>query len=95
MDLSRPAGCQKESEDTMDLNEILTIAVKAKGPDIQIQDRSAPHVRIDGRLHPDSRIAPRLFSPDFVAAMSQNMMNDRQSGCSRRTGGRSGLAVRG
>ena len=60
----------------MDLNEILTIAVKAKGSDIHIKTGLPPIVRIDGRLHPIPN-APRL-SPDFVASMSQNIMNDRQ-----------------
>ena len=60
----------------MELNEILTIAVKAKGSDIHIKTGLPPIVRIDGRLHPIPN-APRL-SPDFVGAMSQNMMTDRQ-----------------
>ena len=60
----------------MELNEILTIAVKAKGSDIHIKTGLPPIVRIDGRLHPIPN-APRL-SPDAVGAMSQAMMNDRQ-----------------
>src|SRR5512133_693716 len=60
----------------MDLNEILTIAVKAKGSDIHIKTGLPPIVRIDGKLHPIPN-APRL-SPDFVGTMAQNMMNDRQ-----------------
>ena len=60
----------------MDLNEILTIAFKAKGSDIHIKTGLPPIVRIDGRLHPIPN-AQRL-SPDFVADTAQAMMNDRQ-----------------
>ena len=60
----------------MDLNEILTIAFKAKGSDIHIKTGLPPIVRIDGRLHPIPN-APRL-SPDFVSDTAQSMMNDRQ-----------------
>ncbi len=60
----------------MDLNEILTIAVKAKGSDVHIKTGLPPIVRIDGRLHPIPN-APRL-SPDIVGSMAQSMMNDRQ-----------------
>ncbi|HQB39404.1 MAG TPA: type IV pilus twitching motility protein PilT [Deltaproteobacteria bacterium] len=60
----------------MDLNEILTIAVKAKGSDVHIKTGLPPIVRIDGRLHPMPN-APRL-SPDIVGSMAQSMMNDRQ-----------------
>ncbi len=60
----------------MDLNEILTIAFKAKGSDIHIKTGLPPIVRIDGRLHPIPN-APRL-SPDFVSETAQSMMNDRQ-----------------
>jgi twitching motility protein PilT len=60
----------------VELNEILTIAFKAKGSDIHIKTGLPPIVRIDGRLHPIPN-APRL-SPDFVAETAQSMMNDRQ-----------------
>ena len=60
----------------MDLNEILTVAFKAKGSDIHIKTGLPPIVRIDGRLHPIPN-APRL-SPDFVSDTAQSMMNDRQ-----------------
>ncbi len=60
----------------MDLNEILTIAFKAKGSDIHIKTGLPPIVRIDGRLHPIPN-AQRL-SPDFVSETAQSMMNDRQ-----------------
>jgi twitching motility protein PilT len=60
----------------MDLNEILTIAFKAKGSDVHIKTGLPPIVRIDGRLHPIPN-APRL-SPDFVADSANSMMNDRQ-----------------
>jgi twitching motility protein PilT len=60
----------------VDLNEILTIAFKAKGSDIHIKTGLPPIVRIDGRLHPIPN-AQRL-SPDFVSETAQSMMNDRQ-----------------
>ena len=60
----------------MELNEILTIAVKAKGSDIHIKTGLPPIVRIDGKLHPIPN-APRL-SPDFVSNMAKSMMNERQ-----------------
>ncbi|MBI2354158.1 MAG: type IV pilus twitching motility protein PilT [Deltaproteobacteria bacterium] len=60
----------------MELNEILTIAVKAKGSDIHIKTGLPPIVRIDGRLHPIPN-AQRL-SPDAVDSMAKSMMNDRQ-----------------
>lgn len=60
----------------MDLNEILTIAVKARGSDIHIKTGLPPIVRIDGRLHPIPN-AQRL-APDMVGSMANSMMNDRQ-----------------
>jgi len=60
----------------MDLNEILTIAFKAKSSDIHIKTGLPPIVRIDGRLHPIPN-AQRL-SPDFVSEAAHSMMNDRQ-----------------
>jgi twitching motility protein PilT len=60
----------------MELNEILTIAFKAKGSDVHIKTGLPPIVRIDGRLHPIPN-AQRL-SPDFVADTANAMMNDRQ-----------------
>lgn len=60
----------------MELNEILTIAFKAKGSDIHIKTGLPPIVRIDGRLHPIPN-AQRL-SPDYVSMTAQTMMNDRQ-----------------
>jgi len=60
----------------MELNEILTIAFKAKGSDIHIKTGLPPIVRIDGRLHPIPN-AQRL-SPEFVSDTLQSMMNDRQ-----------------
>ena len=60
----------------MELNEILTIALKAKGSDIHIKTGLPPIVRIDGKLHPIPN-AQRL-SPEFVAAMADSMMNERQ-----------------
>ena len=60
----------------MDLNEILTIAFKAKGSDIHIKTGLPPIVRIDGRLHPIPNAA--RLSPDFVSGTANMMMNDRQ-----------------
>ncbi len=60
----------------MDLNEILTIAVKARGSDIHIKTGLPPIVRIDGKLHPIPN-AQRL-GPDEVSSIANSMMNDRQ-----------------
>ncbi len=60
----------------MDLNEILTVAFKAKGSDIHIKTGLPPIVRIDGRLHPIPN-ASRL-TPEFVSETANSMMNDRQ-----------------
>lgn len=60
----------------MDLNEILTIAFKAKGSDIHIKTGLPPIVRIDGRLHPIPNAA--RLTPDFVSETAQSIMNDRQ-----------------
>jgi twitching motility protein PilT len=62
--------------DAMQLNEILAIAVKARGSDIHIKTGLPPIVRIDGRLHPIPN-APRL-TPDVVSAMAMAIMNERQ-----------------
>ncbi|HIJ96210.1 MAG TPA: type IV pilus twitching motility protein PilT [Desulfuromonadales bacterium] len=60
----------------MELNEILTIAFKAKGSDIHIKTGLPPIVRIDGRLHPIPN--SQRLSPDYVSSTAQSMMNDRQ-----------------
>jgi twitching motility protein PilT len=60
----------------MDLNEILTIAVKAKSSDIHIRAGLLPIVRIDGKLRPIPN-APRL-APEAVRAMVNAIMNERQ-----------------
>ncbi|MFZ3209705.1 MAG: type IV pilus twitching motility protein PilT [Geobacteraceae bacterium] len=60
----------------MELNEILTIAVKARGSDIHIKTGLPPVVRIDGKLRQIPN-AERL-SPDAVGAMANSMMNERQ-----------------
>jgi len=60
----------------MDLDEILTIAAKAKGSDIHIKTGLPPIVRIDGRLHPIPNT--QRLSPNVVMDMCQAMMNDRQ-----------------
>jgi len=60
----------------VDLNEILTIAYKAKGSDIHIKTGLPPIVRIDGRLHPIPNAA--RLTPEFVSETAQAIMNDRQ-----------------
>lgn len=60
----------------MELNEILTIAVKARGSDIHIKTGLPPIVRIDGKLHPIPN-AQRM-GPDLVSSIANMMMNDRQ-----------------
>jgi twitching motility protein PilT len=60
----------------VELNEILTIAVKAKGSDVHIKTGLPPIVRIDGKLHPIPNV--QRLSPDFVGQMADSMMNERQ-----------------
>lgn len=60
----------------MDLSEILSVAVKARGSDIHIKTGLPPIVRIDGRLHPIPN-ASRL-SPEIVSDMAMSIMSDRQ-----------------
>lgn len=60
----------------MELNEILTIAVKAKGSDIHIKVGLPPLVRIDGRLHSIPNI--QRLSPAQVDGIAKIIMNDRQ-----------------
>jgi twitching motility protein PilT len=60
----------------MELNEILTIAVKARASDIHIKSGLPPVVRIDGKLRPIPN-APRM-SGDAVMVMALSMMNARQ-----------------
>ncbi len=62
----------------MELNEILTIAVKAKGSDIHIKSGLPPVVRINGKLHPIPN-AQRL-AVETVNTMAYGMMNERQKG---------------
>lgn len=60
----------------MELNEILTFAVKARASDIHIKSGLPPVVRIDGKLRPMPN-APRM-SGDTVMTMALSMMNERQ-----------------
>ncbi|HEY6837346.1 MAG TPA: type IV pilus twitching motility protein PilT [Geobacteraceae bacterium] len=60
----------------MNLNEILTVAVKARGSDIHIKTGLPPVVRIDGKLRPIPN-APKM-SAEMVSAMATSIMNDRQ-----------------
>ncbi|ACH40623.1 twitching motility pilus retraction ATPase [Citrifermentans bemidjiense Bem] len=60
----------------MELNEILGIAMKAKGSDIHLKAGLPPIVRIDGALRAIPN-ADRL-STDAVRTMAFNIMNERQ-----------------
>jgi twitching motility protein PilT len=60
----------------MELNEILAIAVKARGSDIHIKTGMPPIVRIDGKLRTIPN-AERL-SVDNVMTMALGIMNERQ-----------------
>ena len=60
----------------MDLNEILAIAVKAKGSDIHLKSGVPPIVRIDGSLRAIPN-AERL-SAEAVRTMAFSIMNERQ-----------------
>jgi twitching motility protein PilT len=60
----------------MELNEILTAAVKARGSDIHLKAGLPPVVRIDGKLRPVPG-APRI-APDTVASMADAIMNNKQ-----------------
>jgi twitching motility protein PilT len=60
----------------VNLNQILTAAVAAKGSDIHIKSGLPPVVRVDGKLLPLPN-APRL-SPEVVLAMAKTLMNERQ-----------------
>src|SRR4051794_31841472 len=62
----------------MELNEILAIAIKAKGSDIHLKAGIPPIVRIDGKLRAIPN-AERL-SADAVRTMAYNIMNPRQRG---------------
>jgi twitching motility protein PilT len=60
----------------MELNEILTIAVKARASDIHIKSGLPPVVRIDGKLRPIPN-AHRI-SGESVMEMALSIMNPRQ-----------------
>lgn len=60
----------------MNLNEILTLAVKARGSDIHFKSGQPPIVRIDGKLHPMPNV-PRL-TPDIISELASSIMNERQ-----------------
>ena len=60
----------------MELNDILTIAVKARGSDVHLKSGQVPIVRIDGKLHPVPN-ATRL-TPDMISSIAQGIMNERQ-----------------
>jgi len=60
----------------MELNEILSLSVKAKASDIHIKAGLPPIYRINGSLRPLPK-GPRL-SGDAIANMADGIMNDRQ-----------------
>jgi twitching motility protein PilT len=60
----------------MELNEILTVAVKARGSDIHIKSGLPPVVRIDGTLRPIPN-ASRM-SPDQMQRIAFGIMNEKQ-----------------
>lgn len=60
----------------MDLNEILTIAVKGRASDIHIKTGLPPVVRIDGKLRPIPN--SHRLSSDAVMEMAHSMMNEKQ-----------------
>jgi len=60
----------------MELNEILTIAVKARASDIHIKTGLPPVVRIDGKLRPIPN--SHRLSSENVLDMARSMMNPRQ-----------------
>ncbi|MDD3801531.1 type IV pilus twitching motility protein PilT [Desulfuromonas thiophila] len=60
----------------MDLNEILTMAIKARASDVHIKAGLPPVYRIDGALRPLPK-APRL-APEEIRKMAYAMMNERQ-----------------
>ena len=60
----------------MELNDILGLAMKAKGSDIHLKAGGPPVVRIDGQLRAMQN-AQRL-TPDSVRAMAFSLMDERQ-----------------
>lgn len=60
----------------MELNDILTIATKAKGSDVHIKAGLQPVVRIDGKLRPIPN-APRITA-DAIREVAFSLMNERQ-----------------
>ncbi|HET6421516.1 MAG TPA: type IV pilus twitching motility protein PilT [Geobacteraceae bacterium] len=60
----------------MELNDILTIAVKAKGSDVHIKAGLQPVVRIDGKLRPIPN-APRVTA-EAIREVAFSLMNERQ-----------------
>jgi len=60
----------------MELNEILTVAVKARGSDIHIKSGLPPVVRIDGTLRPIPNTS--RMSPDQMQRIAFGIMNEKQ-----------------
>jgi twitching motility protein PilT len=60
----------------MELNDILTVAVKAKGSDVHIKAGLQPVVRIDGKLRPIPN-APRVTA-EAIREVAFSLMSERQ-----------------
>jgi twitching motility protein PilT len=60
----------------MELNEMLTVAMKSRASDIHLKAGLPPIYRIDGNLRPLPK-APRL-SPETTQRIAFDVMNDRQ-----------------
>lgn len=60
----------------MELNDILNIAVKARGSDIHLKSGQFPIVRIDGKLHPIPNTT--RLTPDMISTLAMGIMNERQ-----------------
>ncbi|MDW7644290.1 MAG: type IV pilus twitching motility protein PilT [Desulfuromonadales bacterium] len=60
----------------MELNEILTVAMKARASDIHIKAGLPPIYRIDGALRPHPKV-PRI-EPETTKKMALAIMNERQ-----------------
>jgi twitching motility protein PilT len=60
----------------MELNDILSVALKSRASDIHLKAGLPPIYRIDGALRPLPK-APRI-APDVIRQIADNIMNERQ-----------------
>lgn len=60
----------------MELNDILSVALKSRASDIHLKAGLPPIYRIDGALRPLPK-APRI-APDVIRQIAHNIMNERQ-----------------